>query len=80
MSMWQAADTEASLSLSDDEAAVDLLSPRALVGAPSDEELERHCTPGKLKRYIALHLEKLIEHEEVRHDSLLITLTYNLHA
>jgi phage terminase Nu1 subunit (DNA packaging protein) len=32
--------------------------------ATSDEELERHCTPGKLKRYIALHLEKEIAHEE----------------
>ncbi len=63
MSMWQAADAETSLSLSDDE-PMDLLSPQALNG-PSDEELERHCTPGKLKRYIALHLEKLIEHEEV---------------
>jgi hypothetical protein len=73
MNVWQAADAEneASLSLDDGD---DLISPsgayRGEGGAhgatPSDADLERNCTPGKLKRYIALHLEKLIEHEAVR--------------
>ena len=43
-----------------------LLSPNTMLkGGASEAELERHCTPTKLKRYIALHLERLIEHEEV---------------
>jgi chromosome segregation ATPase len=75
-----AEDAEKSLSLCDDDdeentsaaaaaatgdSQSDLLSPRAMVDTPI-EELEHHCTPSKLKRYIALHLEKLIEHEEAR--------------
>ena len=40
------------------------MSPLHITEA-SDAELAQQCTPTKLKRYIALHLEKCIEHEEV---------------
>jgi hypothetical protein len=73
--MWQnGASGDASLSLDEDDegllGAMDhdtsLLSPGAMEGMPDEELTELACTPAKFKRYLAIHLQKLLEQEEAR--------------